>query len=86
MWWLVVVLCGARCYPNLWKLCGLSTVKKSKPPWCGGVVRWCSVVVWCGGVVVWCGGVVVWWCGGVVFITDYNTTLRLHLVTLGCGN
>ena len=38
----------------------------------------------CGGVVVWwCGGVVVWWCG---FFTDYNTTLRLHWVTLGCGN
>ena len=30
------------------------------------------------GVVV----VVVWWCG---FITDYNTTLGLHWVTLGCG-
>ena len=64
MWWLVVVLCGARFYPNLWKLCGYSTVKKSKPPRCGGVV----------------------WCGGVVFITDYNTTLRLHWVNLGCGN
>ena len=38
--------------------------KKSKP---SGVV-----VVWCGGGVVWCGGVV------VVFLTDYNTTLRLH--------
>ena len=24
-----------------------------------------------------------WWCG---FLTDYNTTLRLHWVTLGCGN
>ena len=33
---------------------------------------------WCGG-----GGVVVW-CGG--YFTDYNTTLRLHWVTLGCGN
>ena len=32
---------------------------------------------WCGVVVVWW-----WWCGGggvvVVFLTDYNTTLRLH--------
>ena len=36
--------------------------------------------VWCGGGVVVCCG------GGVVFITDYNTTLRLHWVTLGCGN
>ena len=26
------------------------------------------------------------WSGVVVFITDYNTTLRLHWVTLGCGN
>ena len=26
-----------------------------------------------------------WWCGGG-FITDYNTTLRLYQVTLGCGN
>ena len=25
-------------------------------------------------------------CGGVVFLTDYNTILRLHWVTLGCGN
>ena len=35
-------------------------------------------------VVVWW-----WWCGGgggVVFFTDNNTTLRLHWVTLGCGN
>ena len=31
------------------------------------------------GVVVWWW----WWCG---FITDNNTTLRLHWVTLGCGN
>ena len=41
-------------------------------------------VWWCGGVVV-----VVWWCGGGGgggFFTDYNTTLRLHQVTLGCGN
>ena len=33
------------------------------------------------------GLVVAWWCGGgVVFLTLYNTTLRLHKVTLGCGN
>ena len=37
------------------------------------------VVVW----LWWCGGAVVWWCG---FLTDNNTILRLHWVTLGCGN
>ena len=36
---------------------------------------------------MWCGGGVVVWCGGgVVFITDTNTTIGLHLVSLGCGN
>jgi hypothetical protein len=35
---------------------------------------------WCGGVVV---VVVWWWCG---FFTDYNTTLGLCWVALGCGN
>ena len=39
----------------------------------------------CGSTVVALDGVVVvwWWCG---YLTDYNTTLKLHRVTLGCGN
>ena len=45
--------------------------------WCGGGGGGGVVVWW------WCGGVVVWWCG---YFTDNNTTLRLHWVTLGCGN
>ena len=72
---MVVVLlsCGRAivlCYPGLGQICDCSKVKKIK-----------SCPVWCGGVVV-----VVWWWWWCGFITDNNTTLRLHWVTLGCGD
>ena len=69
----------------MWWWCGVVFLTLMIPTLgCIGLPKIKSSPVW------WCGGGVVvvrwWWCGGLVFFTHNNTTLRLHWVTLGCGN